>query len=351
MLLQGASRAKDPSFAGCTLMDGSAIPLLPEFRDLTVREYLSLLWPDRSQRTVQGLLAGGRIRSAGKPVGADRRVGDLPDLFLAGGTEDIETIAGSSPSRDAPSGEGPETPGIVHEDARLIALAKPSGLPVVPDRRRSEESCLGFLIRRELEARRTKPPAEYIRPRIVHRLDRLTSGLLMVAKTPDAERSLSADLEHRRVRKEYLALLSGVVEPAMLVVNCPVVPGRKGKMRARATGGPEDWSREGDARTEFQVLERFDAFTLVRAHPLTGRTHQIRVHAWVAGHPLAIDPLYGKIPRGAPARELPGIQRLTLHALRYELPESWDEPRAFECPLPGDFQAALESLRAESRGS
>jgi 23S rRNA pseudouridine1911/1915/1917 synthase len=315
-----------------------------------VRDYLSLLWPDRSQRTVQKLLAGGRIRSAGKPVGADRRVGDLPDLFLAGGTEGIETIAGSSPSRDASRDERLETPGILHEDSRLIVLAKPSGLPVVPDRRRSEESCLGFLIRRELEARMAKPPAAYIRPRIVHRLDRLTSGLLMVAKTPDVERNISADLENRRVRKEYLALLDGVMEPAGLAVNCPVVPGRKGKMRARPTGGREDWRREGEARTEFQVLERFDVFTLVRARPLTGRTHQIRVHAWVAGHPLAIDPIYGRSAGGAPAREVPGIQRLTLHALRYELPESWDEPRAFECPLPRDFEAALERLRAESRG-
>jgi 23S rRNA pseudouridine1911/1915/1917 synthase len=222
---------------------------------------------------------------------------------------------------------------------------------VVPDRLRSEESCLGFLIRRELEARRTKPPAEYIRPRIVHRLDRLTSGLLMVAKTPDVERRLSADLENRRVRKEYLALLDGVMEPAGLSVNCPVVPGRKGKMRARPTGGREDWSRQGEARTEFQVLERFEAFTLVRARPLTGRTHQVRVHAWVTGHPLAIDPMYGKSAGRDPRREVAGIQRLTLHALRYELPESWDEPRAFECPLPRDFQAALERLRGGAAGA
>jgi 23S rRNA-/tRNA-specific pseudouridylate synthase len=161
---------------------------------------------------------------------------------------------------------------------------------------------------------------------------------------------LSADLENRRVRKEYLALLEGVVLPAAFAVNCPVVPGRKGKMRAQPTGGREDWSREGDARTEFQVLERLGAFTLVRARPLTGRTHQIRVHAWVAGHPLAIDPVYGRSAGGDPRGKVPGIQRLTLHALRYELPGSWDEPRAFECPLPRDFQEALERLRAGSRG-
>lgn len=96
------------------------------------------------------------------------------------------------------------------------------------------------------------------------------------------------------------------------------------------------------------MLERWEGATpaqgatLVLAVPHTGRTHQIRVHAWAAGHPLAIDPLYG----GRPPPGLPGIDRLTLHAWRIALPEDWEEPRSFECPVPEDFQAAIEALRA-----
>src|SRR5262249_23641976 len=133
-------------------------------------------------------------------------------------------------------------------------------------------------------------------------------------------------------------LLSGVVEPARFTVHCPVVPGRKGKMRAAPWPEGEP-SR--DALTEFDVVERFLAFTLVCARPVTGRTHQIRVHAWAAGHSLAVDPLYGR------KEKFEGVERLTLHALRYELPETWGEPRSFECPLAEDLKAAIDQNRRQ----
>ncbi|MBI4605181.1 MAG: RluA family pseudouridine synthase [Planctomycetes bacterium] len=306
------------------------LPLHPELGSWTVLDYLALLWPDVAQRAIQGLFAQGRIRSGERPVAAGRPVGELQDLVLVGSLDGVPRMYLGNPTARL----GIE---ILHEDARLVAVTKPSGVPVVPDREKALGSVLGFLVRRELEARRAKSPADYVRCRIVHRIDRWTSGLVLVARTPEAERRLSADFEGRRVKKEYLAILRGVVAPARIAVSCPVVPGRKGKMRAELREGA------GGALTELDVLERFDGFTLVRARPLTGRTHQIRVHAWAAGHPLAVDPLYGARGEALPAP--PAIERLTLHAHRCELPGDWEEPRAFECPPPADFQAALAALR------
>ena len=316
------------------------IPRFPEWGHLDVIDYLALLWPDRSRRAIQSLFALGRIRSGSTPVAARRTVGKLDDLWLFGSLDDVERI----PLGPGEEGRGP-WPAIIHEDPRIVALSKPSGMPVVPDRTRSGGSCLAFLIRRELDARPRKSPGEFIRHRIVHRIDGLTSGLVLVAKTPEAERQLSADFESHRIRKEYLAILSGCVRPARFSVNCPVIPGRKGKMRAEVSRGAAE---AGSALTDFDVLERFATVTLVRARPRTGRTHQIRVHAWAAGHPLAIDPLYGGPAGGAAGVRINGIERLTLHAQRYILPDGWEEPRVFECPPPEDFEAALDWLRRKS---
>jgi 23S rRNA pseudouridine1911/1915/1917 synthase len=304
------------------------IPLPAAFAELSVIEYLAILWPERPRRALEGLFACGRVRSSGKPVGARRLLRELPDLALVGGLE-------GEPQIHAPGGAcGIE---ILHEDERLIALSKASGVPVVPDRRGSRESCLGFLLRRELASRAAKRIEEYVRPRIVHRIDRLTSGLVLVAKTPEAERDLAKAFERREVWKEYLALVAGRVAAARATVLCPVGEGRKGRMRAQAAGK--------SAETEIEVLERFSAFTLVVARPFSGRTHQIRVHAFAMGHPLAIDPLY-RLGAAAARDRPPAIERLTLHAWRYALPAGWPDPRSFCAPPPEDFSRSLEALRA-----
>ncbi len=231
---------------------------------------------------------------------------------------------------------------ILHEDERFVVVWKRAGLSVIPDRSRAG-SCLELLIRRELRARASKPPTEFLRLRVVHRIDRGASGLVIVAKAPEVERRLAADFEARRIRKEYRALVSGAVKPARIVVNCSVAPGRKGRMRA----GDESSSGAKAALTTFDVLERFKGASLVSAKPETGRRHQIRVHAWAMGHPLVIDPLYAVGSNAYEAGSLSGIERLTLHSYRYTLPPTWDEPRSFCCPLAEDFRAALVHLRGE----
>jgi 23S rRNA pseudouridine1911/1915/1917 synthase len=244
--------------------------------------------------------------------------------------------------------EGAETQGkpieILFEDPRIVVLSKPSGVPVVPDRSRGVESCLGFLVRRELRSRREKLPGEFCRPRTVHRIDRLTSGLVLFAKTAEDERQLGGAFETREVEKEYLALLGGVVEPARFTVNCPISTGRKGRMLASPLGAGGRTSGKA-ALTRFDVLERFHDSTWVVARPRTGRTHQIRLHAWASGHPLAVDPLYAASSVGDGLGLPWAPDRLTLHAFRYTLPKRWGTPRVFECPLPADLERALDRLR------
>lgn len=295
------------------------------FAGLTVAEYLGILWPGVPRRHLQDLFARGRVQSGGKPVGQRRRLEELTDLAVLGGEPRTRAI---------PLPRGDCGVRVIYENARLIVIAKPSGVPVAPYAGGGTDSCLGFLVRRELQARAQKSPEEYVRPRLVHRVDRLTSGLLLVAKTPAAERDLAECFERRWLRKEYLALVHGPVAAACVTVNCPVGQGRKGRMRAQGRGRA--------AVTEFDVLERFRHATFLLARPRSGRRHQIRVHAYAMGHPILEDPLY-QTRRFLP---LPtGLERLALHAWRYTLPPSWPPPRVFSCPLPEDFQGALEELR------
>ena len=300
------------------------------FKDYTVIEYLALLFPDLPRRGLRPLFADGKVRSGKLPVSPRARLGDLAQLSLIGGVDGIEPMAMGT--------EGGGT-GILHEDAQVVVLVKDPGVPVVPDRQKEQESCLAFLWRRELRQREDKPVEEYIRPRVVHRIDRLTSGLVIFAKTPAAERKLAAAFEARQVRKEYLAIVLGDMAAARKTISVPIDTGRKGRMRWGAAGKRSE--------TVFEAVERFGTFTLVRALPLSGRTHQIRVHALAAGFPLAVDSLYRPSATGTWG-QLQGIDRLTLHARSLELPGDWEGERRFVCEPPGDFSRALELLRKGS---
>jgi len=313
-----------------------SIPLKihPALRNLSLLDALGILWPDRSKPDLKSLFARGAVRVGGKPVSPFASAADHPSLELH---EDPNRL----PSIHIAPGETSSGVRVLFEDARITVLDKPSGVPAVPDRARASPSCLGFLIRRELEGRKSRPVSDFVRPRVVHRIDRLTSGLVVLARTLQAEVELSRMFEGGEVRKEYIAILSGEVQAGRIDADLPIAEGRKGKMRADPSGKP--------SFTSFEVLERFRGFTLVRAFPRTGRMHQIRVHAWAIGHPLAVDPLY-RVGPAARAPAPPGIGRLTLHAARIAFPERWGDPREFEAPLPEDFRAALEALRAGQVG-
>jgi 23S rRNA pseudouridine1911/1915/1917 synthase len=176
------------------------------------------------------------------------------------------------------------------------------------------------------------------RPGIVHRLDRDTSGLLMVAKSDAAQQGLMAQLKARRIKKTYQALAWGSVAATVGRIEAPV--GRDPKHRTRMAVVPDGRA----SVTGYRVKERLSGWTLLELDLVTGRTHQIRVHLDAIGHPVAGDPVYGT---GTSRRGPEGLQRLFLHSWRLELASPIDGHliRA-EAPLPPDLEAVLDRLRS-----
>jgi len=235
-------------------------------------------------------------------------------------------------------------------DEHFVVVDKPSGLPSARDRWDAER--LTVIDRAaELVAEATGAPA---RARSVHRIDRQTSGVILVALTAVAGRELSRQFRDREVEKRYLALVAGAPPaPAGTIdVRLDADPQREGTMRAVRKRGKA-------AVTEWRERERFRGFALVEARPRTGRTHQIRVHLAHAGMPLAIDPIYGGARTGiflseikrryVPNRtgiERPLIDRLTLHAeaLVFRHPATGERVEVV-APLPRDLATTLRQLR------
>ena len=217
---------------------------------------------------------------------------------------------------------------VVHRDDHLAVIDKPAGLVVhsAPGHR-SETlvDVLGDLLGGGGDAER---------PGIVHRLDKDTSGLMVVARTDEAHRALSRAIKERRVKREYLAMVHGSPRSRSGTIDAPLGRDFRAPER-RAVGG----RGSRDARTHFEVEEKLGPLTLVRVRLETGRTHQIRAHFAAIGHPLVADSRYGgKIEHG--------LQRQFLHSatLGFTHPVTGEELR-FESALPPDLRAALDAAR------
>jgi len=219
---------------------------------------------------------------------------------------------------------------IVYQDEDVIVVDKPPGLTVHPAAGHPRGTLVNALLALCPELAEIKGT---LRPGIVHRLDKDTSGLLVAAKNEAAQAALARQLKDRRVHKAYLALVQGRLQRPEGVIDGPI--GRHPRRRQRMAvveGGRQ-------ALTRYRVREFLrDAYSLVEVEPLTGRTHQIRVHFASIGHPVVGDKLYGK------ASEL--VERQFLHAWRlgFRLPKG-GRYREFESPLATDLEAALEALR------
>ncbi|QOL15082.1 23S rRNA pseudouridine(955/2504/2580) synthase RluC [Dickeya dianthicola] len=220
---------------------------------------------------------------------------------------------------------------ILYEDDYLLLLNKPSGTAV------HGGSGLSFGVIEALRALR--PEARFLE--LVHRLDRDTSGVLLVAKKRSALRSLHEQLRSKGMQKDYLALVRGQWQSHCKAVQAPLLKNvlQSGEriVRVNNEGKPSE--------TLFKVEERFDCATLVRASPVTGRTHQIRVHAQYAGHPIAFDDRYGDREFDAQLAGT-GLKRLFLHAqaLRFEHPHTGETLR-IEAPLDAALRYCLQTLR------
>lgn len=224
---------------------------------------------------------------------------------------------------------------ILYEDADLLVLNKPAGMVVHPAPGHATGTLVNALVAHAPEI----AVAGSTRPGLVHRLDKDTSGVMVVAKTDRGHQALVAQWEIHSVEKTYLAIVHGVVEPEEGTIEVPIGrnPVHRQRMAALPTGRV--------AVSHFTVRERFAAATLLEVQIETGRTHQIRVHLAFIGHPVLGDEVYAgrRKLRQTVARE-PDRQMLHAARLGFHLPDgSW---RVFEAPLPDDFMAMLEQLRA-----
>jgi 23S rRNA pseudouridine1911/1915/1917 synthase len=219
---------------------------------------------------------------------------------------------------------------IVYEDASMIVIDKPAGMPVHPGPGHSGRTLVNALLAHCPDL----PGIGGVqRPGIVHRLDKATSGLIVAAKTERAHNSLARQLAERRIKKTYLALVEGRLEPQEALIDAPIGrdPNNRKRQMLRGVGGRE-------AQTSYHIRDYFRGYTYLEASPITGRTHQIRVHMASLGHPIVGDELYGR-PSSLVSRQF-------LHAWRLVLQHPTDgRELAFEAPLPEDLQDALRQLR------
>jgi 23S rRNA pseudouridine1911/1915/1917 synthase len=282
-----------------------------------------------SRSHVQRLISEGRLTVDGQPVKSNT-------LIEPGSVLELDVPA---PAPAAPRAQ-PEIPvSVVYEDDDLLIVDKPAGLVVHPSAGHAEGTLVNALLGRGGDFAPTGI-AGVQRPGIVHRLDRDTSGLLMVARNDAAQGSLQAQLKARRVKKTYLALVAGTVAAAQGRIEAKIGrdPGRRTRMAVTTDGRP--------STTGYRVRERFAGWTLLELDLVTGRTHQIRVHLEAIGHPVAGDPVYGT---GTSRRGPDGLARLFLHAWRLELtsPSSGRLIRA-EAPLPPELESVLAGLRVRA---
>lgn len=281
-------------------------------------KFLSRELPHLSRSRLQALIREGRIQVDGRPA--------RPSQPLSGGEQVVLDLPASAPPALEPE---PLPLDVVYEGPGFVAVNKPPGMVVHPGAGRPSGTLVNALLARYPSL--ASWPDD--RPGIVHRLDRDTSGLLLVALSPQVQAALEGLFRRRLVEKTYLAIVRGAPATPRGLVDSPVR--RDPKRRQRMTVHPE--GRE--AQTEFRVLERLGEFSLLEVKPRTGRTHQIRVHLSAIGHPVLGDQVYGARQRS----RRPPAPRQMLHAWRLAF-DFLNERLALEAPLPDDFRRLLRSL-------
>lgn len=288
---------------------------------LRLDQALARLFPQYSRNRLQAWLKSGHIR-------VDGAVREARDAVTGGESVVLEPPA--TPDAAAPRAQRMPLK-IVHEDADIIVLDKPAGLVVHPGAGQPDRTLVNALLAHAPSL------AGVPRAGIVHRLDKDTSGLLVVAKNVSAQANLAGQLAERSVRRVYLALVQGD-PPASGVIDAPV--GRDAKARTRMAVS----HRGKPARTAYRVLERFGNAALVECRLETGRTHQIRVHFQHIRHPLLGDSVYRRGTRHGIA-----FARQALHAAELSLTHPrTGERMTWQAPPPRDFRQLLESLRREA---
>lgn len=291
---------------------------------LRLDQVLAKLAPEYSRSRLQSWIREERVRLDGGSCHSRQKVWGGESVHIEASPDPLETA--HTPQYMALS--------VLFEDDALLVIDKPAGLVVHPGNGNREGTLLNALLHHAPEL------SSIPRAGIVHRLDKETSGLLVVAKTLESQTSLVRQLQDRHVKRQYLALVHGIVSRNG-TIDAPVGrhPTQRTKMAVVEKGKP--------ARTHYRVLQTFSGCTLLECSLESGRTHQIRVHMQHIGHPLVGDPVYGKKPASSEnAALLSGFPRQALHARRL----AFDHPQCgnlmeFESPLPEDMAHLLEKLQ------
>lgn len=306
--------------------------------------WLAGVLPDHSRSEIQRWIEDGRVLVNGKMGKASYRL-EAGDEIQAT-VPSVEKVAALKPAAIPLA--------ILYEDDDLLVIDKPAGMVVHPAPGHTQDTLVNAVLHHCPQIAGVGPADGPVRPGIVHRLDKETSGLIIVAKHDRAHRALQAQFQARTVYKEYLALVEGQVEPAAGRIVAPI--GRHPSDRLRQAILPPD-PRTGEPRgrpavTEYRVLGYYTtavrdstgraSFSLVSAVIHTGRTHQIRVHFAWRKHPVVGDTLYGYRQQRLPVPR----QFLHAHRLRFVLPSTGQE-QEFVAPLPADLQQILDRLEEQ----
>ncbi|MCW5879152.1 MAG: RluA family pseudouridine synthase [Anaerolineales bacterium] len=306
-----------------TLHDLQAPPDQPQRLD----KFLAAALPQHSRARLQALIKAGQVRVAGQPVSKSSyplEGGELVQISVPA-AQPTELIAEHIPLD------------IVYEDKQVILINKPAGLVVHPAAGHS----VGTLVHAVLgHAPEIEGMGGELRPGLVHRLDKDTSGLIILAKNERAQRSLQKQFQERSVSKTYLALTDGQPRTPSGRIEAPI--GRDPQQRKRMAVMRAGKGRE--AVSQYRTLETFPEHSLLEVDLLTGRTHQIRVHLAFIGCPVVGDRVYGRRKASLP------LERHFLHAARLQIVLPGKRtPQLFEAPLPAELQAVLDELRTANQ--
>jgi 23S rRNA pseudouridine1911/1915/1917 synthase len=294
----------------------------PDEADQRLDRYLASALPSLSRTNVQHLIADKAILVNGQPS---------KPAYILRPHDQIQALWTTSTAQQAVVKPQPLPLDIVYEDRDLLVINKAAGMVVHPAPGHSEDTLVNALVARYPDLQEVGSDR---RPGIVHRLDKDTSGLLIVARNTQTLVALTGQMKRHEIVKRYLALVEGIVSLDEGTIDAPIGrnPQHRQQMTITATEGRE-------ARTHFRVLHRFAHHTLLLLQLETGRTHQIRVHLKAIGHPVAGDPVYGS---GNTRRGLT-LQRQFLHSYQLKLTHPiTGVPLEFEAPLPADLQTVLD---------
>ena len=284
--------------------------------DIRLDKYLTLVLPQFSRAHLQKLIVQGHILVNGQRTRANQRLSKIDKITVE-----------LHPSLIRPLAE-PIPIAIIYEDEDILVIDKPAGLTVHPAPGHPSHTLVNAILDHCPDLATSN---ELMRPGIVHRLDKDTSGLIVIAKKDFAREYIAAQFKSRIVTKGYLVLVKGRLSPEQGIIEAPI--GRDPRSRRRMAiveAGKE-------AITQYRVRRYLDNYTLIEVTPLTGRTHQIRVHLSAIGFPVVGDPIYGV--------KSAHLNRQFIHAYRlgFRLP-STKQYREFASPLPIDLEQALEYL-------